>query len=1226
MKIVSVKFQNLNSLKGVHEIRFDRPPFSESNLFAITGPTGAGKTTILDAITVALYGRVHRHDKDAYECMTRHTGESYAEVEFEAGDTIYRTKWSVKRSRGKADGTLQTPKMELCLVSTGEIIVSHPLSIVQQKIVETCGLDYSQFLRSVMLSQGDFTRFLKANENERSELLEKITDTSIYSQISTFVYNKSKEEQIGLQGLCARLDDVRLLTSEELAAYRGQMTELINRRQALAVEMTVLTGQSQWLEKIDMLEKKRLELQAEWDVFQAQSDENRPAFDRLHQHKKVSVFKPALAEIDANLKNINTNAGNIAHIETQLPLLQEISDMVSRQSAEAGKEYSEAAKLQQEIEPAIIEAEKLDILIDGKAKQNEHADNVLKTATTAYKLLQEKVQEKESVAHNLADKIEHVLVWLSTRTHEAGMERTITTFAHLLEKLETLTTQAQKTAGEQEQFSQLEKKETDKLNELVKKQLVNQQDIRKNALQTKKSEEELATMLSGQTLEELEAEAAGLPNLISLCERQLEQAATVSQTRQLAQELIARKLQLETQIAEVTNFLTEITVKYGQAREYVVVLQENVKLQLLIRKYEDDRKGLRPDIPCPLCGAIHHPFVENNPRDESNETEQKLKEQQDKTEQLTRQMNDKKIAMQNLQNQLSNVCEQLANNTQEHRKALDSFLSINQQLPKPLDIEKPEVIVAVINAKKDRQAKLIQQIAGIRNLEKKSQELKDDTFKLNAEAAGISNEQQQAKLRTEHARASLARLQADAVQLENEGKKLADSLSETLKPHQIEFRHAESQTILSDLQQRAELFLSRKNELQQKKDLLIEIRADLNHTHQQLQEKTKSLQQLSDEFMAFEAELNQLKEKRFACFGNKDTQTERRRYVQMVQSARERNEQLQKENTDRKQELEITKSLLAQQTTDKERLQQQGRQLSEMFLLKIQAAGFESTEVVRGYIIPEEEAERIEKRYQDTERQRTAITRLLKENRDELNAETVKKLTDETTDALQERIRTLEHSISETLQEMGRIKQIIDTDEHNRTTHSQLAENIELHRKEAMRWEKLSKLIGSANGKVFSNFAQGLTLERLVQLANRHIATFTDRYTIRKTHGKDLELEIVDGYQADIVRPMTTLSGGESFLVSLALALGLSELASRKTQINSLFIDEGFGMLDASTLEVAISALENLRANGKTIGIISHVEALKERIGTQVQVVKQQGGHSDIRIVVYGQKYADSGK
>ena len=207
MKILGIRFQNLNSLKGTHEIRFDQSPFLESGLFAITGPTGAGKTTILDAITVALYGKVHRHDRDAFEIMTRHTSESYAEVEFEVKQKAYRSRWSLRRSRGKVDGKLQDVKMELIDVSTGNILESK-LTEVKNLIVEITGLDYSQFLRSVMLSQGDFTRFLKASESERSELLEKITDTGIYSQISVWAFEKAKNEKKQLENLRAKLNEI----------------------------------------------------------------------------------------------------------------------------------------------------------------------------------------------------------------------------------------------------------------------------------------------------------------------------------------------------------------------------------------------------------------------------------------------------------------------------------------------------------------------------------------------------------------------------------------------------------------------------------------------------------------------------------------------------------------------------------------------------------------------------------------------------------------------------------------------------------------------------------------------------------------------------------------------------------------------------------------------------------------------------------------------------------
>ena len=137
----------------------------------------------------------------------------------------------------------------------------------------------------------------------------------------------------------------------------------------------------------------------------------------------------------------------------------------------------------------------------------------------------------------------------------------------------------------------------------------------------------------------------------------------------------------------------------------------------------------------------------------------------------------------------------------------------------------------------------------------------------------------------------------------------------------------------------------------------------------------------------------------------------------------------------------------------------------------------------------------------------------------------------------------------------------------------------------------------------------------LARLANLRLRQLTGRYTILKTPNRNLELQIIDHDQADTVRPMASLSGGESFLVSLALALGLSELAGHKARIESLFIDEGFGTLDPDALNTALDALERLQHSGKMIGIISHVSDLKDRIGTQIRVRPGAGGNSTVHLV-----------
>ncbi|MDR1172743.1 MAG: AAA family ATPase [Bacteroidales bacterium] len=1223
MKIISIKFQNLNSLKGIHSIRFDHAPFDGSNLFAITGPTGAGKTTILDAITLALYGRVHRYARDAYESMTRHTGESYAEVEFETCDVIYRAKWSIKRSRGQSDGTLQTPKMELCYASTGEIIAGHSLSAVQQRIVEICGLDYNQFLRSVMLSQGDFTRFLKAGENDRSELLEKMTDTVIYSQISIFIYGQSKSKQTELQQQMVRLNDVRLLADEELDAYNRQLCELDDREKILVAEKNECNGQLQWLEKIMTLQKKKQDLQAESDQFQLQYERNRPLFEQLQRYKSVSTFIPALAELDMYLKSTDKTEQQAVRQEEKIPALRDASDKASVQLMEAEKRYAEALKFQQETEPGIIEAEKQDTLISSKTQQAAHTGNMLQAATAAYQQLQDSIREKEDRKQTLSDETERLTAWIAVHGHEADLEQTVTTFACRLQQLESLMDRIHKAEKEQQLCNRQIQAETDQCATLTRKAEANRRILTDLNTQAGQLDECHTKALAGKTLEEYEAEASSLPQLISLCERQAEQTAKAAQIEALVRDLENREKEAEAQTAQETANLSKHTETYDQAREYLQVLQENVKMQLLVRKYEEERKALQPGSPCPLCGATHHPFVEGNCLNEHSEAEQKLNKQRLKMELLSQQVNNSKIALQNLQNQLVYLREQQDGHIREQQKIKDAFSNINLQLPAPLDMAKPAVIGAVINKKKNRQAELSQLLTAVRGFERKLQDLKNSAGTLNEETARLEGEQNRAKLKLEHAQMSLSKLQAELAESEAERGKLAAVLTETLAPHQVEFKQDEGRAIISDLQQRFELFCKTRDQLEKQTAKLGEIRIDLHHAGKSLEEKSASVQQLTGEMAAVQTELKQLKEQRFACFGDKDTGTERKRCAQAVQSSADMCEQLRKEAIDRKQELEVARERLSQLKVDYLQMQEHGAQLTETLVQKIQAAGIESIEKVRRYMMPGDEADRIERLYQEILQQQRYLERSTRETEDALLTEANKNLTGETQGALAARMEVLEQSVAGVQQETGRVKQIIETEKCNRQLRGQLAGDINRLKQEAARWEKLSRLVGSADGKKFSRFAQGLTLERLVQLANRHVATFTDRYLIRKTPREDLGLDIVDRYQADIVRPVASLSGGESFLVSLALALGLSELASRKTPINSLFIDEGFGMLDADTLDVAISALENLQANGKIIGIISHVEALKERIGTQIQVVKQQGGYGNLRVLAHGQVYRE---
>ena len=363
---------------------------------------------------------------------------------------------------------------------------------------------------------------------------------------------------------------------------------------------------------------------------------------------------------------------------------------------------------------------------------------------------------------------------------------------------------------------------------------------------------------------------------------------------------------------------------------------------------------------------------------------------------------------------------------------------------------------------------------------------------------------------------------------------------------------------------------------------------------------------------ALQTALETLRKQRAELYGSQNPDAEELRLNRALEEAANEERRAMKRCEEVRQELKSAeKALAALELRLQERAPELERQESS-FQTALAEKTFANEEAFVAACLPEEQRKGLAAEEQALRERSNALNTRIQDNEAHLAMELAQKLTGETHEALETKIQAQGNDLAQVRRLEAEIDLQLANNEQAKRQVQEQQSITEAQEREYQRWSQLHDLIGSADGKKFRNFAQGLTFETVVRYANHTLRVMSDRYLLIRDTAQPLELNVIDNYQAGEIRSTKNLSGGESFLVSLALALGLSQMTSKKVRVDSLFLDEGFGTLDEEALDTALGTLASLQRDGRLIGIISHVAALRDCIGTQILVTPQSGGCSRI--------------
>lgn len=1197
MKILSIRLKNLASLAGEHFIDFESEPLAHAGLIAIIGKTGAGKSTILDAMCLALFNKIPRLkdsdgkllDVDGSELLTnspltvlrRGTGHGFAELCFVAQDQKhYLARWEIKRARENANGKLQSVQRSLKCLTDG-VVVADKTKAVETHIQQITQLSFEQFTRAVLLAQSEVTAFLKARDNERGELLEYLTNSSIFAKIGQLAFEKTKEVRLQREKLESVLGHIEIRSDEEIAELQQQFQQLQQHVQQLENEKNQFRQQQQWFEQRDKINKDIALKKQDYDL-QLKAQEN-IAKDRylLSQLETFAEIRPIVFQQQQLQKTLQQLAPQIQQKHHEFSTLTTQFEQQKTLYTQIETTLNQFQDFEQKHQNELTQVRKFVQERDYIAEEYKKTKIRLTQLESQQQPLIEQQQQLEQSIQNLSAQHTACLEQLKHSAQYAPLDNGLNAHIQQLKQFIQQYQKVENTLGSIQQAQTQLKQDQNTFNSLIT-QFGTTQQIEQRIEQQSKLKE--AQQLH---LNQLDAIQQKLQHYFELKNEVLTQQNKFETVQKQAQQLEQHRKNAEQD--------------YQAAKTEREKLQQVLQQQRLLHaeNIEHLRAELKHGEACLVCGSSEHPYRD----DESQiskalyalQQQQELQaiQQEQQLFQLWQKAQQQFTQSYTEQNQLQQQLQQLNEKVKTHDHVLQQQVS---QTNIQLDFNLTEYDITTKMQTLVLEASQTQQ-----QLEKELLQLNQANKDQHVLNQNIQNTRHQLET-VEH--------------LQQQIQHIVDCLNADDKMAWSKHDMSISQHILQALQQRSQQLEHAESLIKQKEQIDQQLNVLKTNLTGLTTQQTECAQHLKDIEIKGKQNTDAANQLIITMTGSAEIKAN-----EWLQQHDQQRQQLQNQYQQLKQSFEQARQHFEQQKNMLEQLKAQQQQnhdslercKAEVTNWLAQHQNFAEDQLSELLMFSSTQEQQIRNAIQQADRALSEANSALKTMQEQLHTH-LQSEPNIQVEQLTELINANQEILQQTVEQRDQLKLQLEVHQQNLAKQKKFADQIQQIQQQEHRWNKISSLIGDSKGKEFRDLAQQYNLDILLEYANQQLAMLSQRYTLKRLDNS-LSLAIIDHDMDGETRSVASLSGGESFLTALAISLAIANMASGSMKIESLFIDEGFGTLDASSLHMVMNALDQLQSQGRKVILISHIQEMHERIPVQIQVQPMGSGSSRIEVV-----------